>query len=129
MQCHFTEWYCVISTYLICQYGLQSTLISICKIVYLYSFYKLVKDFCGVVSEASVRSNLILIMELINEYSVSCSHLPVLICHFKVYLIKQLLQPLLVFSFLWLPKWYCLGRDFYFHILEHVSKPWLNNLI
>ena len=34
------------------------------------SFYKLVKDFCGVVSEASVRSNLILIMELLNEYLV-----------------------------------------------------------
>ena len=35
-------------------------------------FYRLVKDFCGVVSEASVRSNLILIMELLSEYLVSC---------------------------------------------------------
>ena len=83
MHCHFTEWYCVISTYLTCRYSLYSALVCICKIIYLHSFYKLVKDFCGVVSEASVRSNLILIMELINEYSVSCPCLAVLICHFR----------------------------------------------
>jgi len=38
--------------------------------VHLYRLYKMVKDFCGVVSEASVRGNLILIMELLNEYLV-----------------------------------------------------------
>jgi len=48
-------------------------------VVFCDRFYKLVKDFCGVVSEASVRSNLILVMELLNEYLVgSFVHFPTL---------------------------------------------------